>query len=510
MRTIAEISPNQKTVPARRVSLAATAIAAAVLLLHLLTNMRYGLHRDELQVLSDALHLDWGYITYPPLTPFLEHIAHSLFGLSLVGLRLFSALAQSAIIIAAALMVRSLGGSRLAELIAALAVALAPIALFEGTEFQYSSYEQFAWVLVTYGVVRLLTTDDARWWLWIGAFAGLGLLAKYTVVLFIVALLAAFLLSPARRLMFNRWFLFGCGVTVLLILPNLLWELHHHFISFRFLQHIHARDLRIGRGSARQFWLGQTLICANPFALPLWIAGTIVALRSPRLRPLGWSFVLTIFLLAVSRGRGYYQAAAFPAIISVGAVAATRWLATLRPLLRRAVLVVWFIGVIAFGAFAVAILIPIATTGPLRAFALQHNEDLREEIGWNELVQTVAAIRDTLPAEQQQHLGILASNYGEAGAIEVLGPQLRLPPPISWTNSAWLRGFPTPQPTTLIVLGLARDDADALFTGCRLAGHVSNRDNISNEESRYHPDIFLCGPPRLPWPEFWAQNQHFG
>jgi hypothetical protein len=41
-------------------------------LVHLLTNGRYGFHRDELQFLSDARHLDWGFVAYPPLTPFLS------------------------------------------------------------------------------------------------------------------------------------------------------------------------------------------------------------------------------------------------------------------------------------------------------------------------------------------------------------------------------------------------------------------------------------------------------
>ena len=56
------------------------AIAAAFALLHLLTNNRYGFHRDELQFLSDARHLDWGFVAYPPFTPFIEHIFLALFG----------------------------------------------------------------------------------------------------------------------------------------------------------------------------------------------------------------------------------------------------------------------------------------------------------------------------------------------------------------------------------------------------------------------------------------------
>ena len=494
----------------RRDLLPVLAIAAAILLLHVLTNMRYGLHRDELQFLSDALHLDWGYVAYPPLTPFVERVSMTIFGLSFVGLRLFSVLAQIAIIITAGLIVRTLGGGGLAQATAALAVALAPIALFEGTEFQYTTFEQFAWVLVTYGVVRLLASEDERWWLWIAAFTGLGLMAKYTVVFFLVALLAGVLLTPARRLMFSRWFLIGCGLTLLIVLPNILWQIHHDFISLHFLERIHARDLRIGRGSARDFWVFQALICENPFALPLTVAGVIAAWRSVRYRALSIAFVLTILLFVVMRARGYYTAAVFPVMIAFGAIAAVGWVSSLRPVFRRPVLVTLWAGILGFGAYAVCMLVPIASSGPLKTFALAHSEDLREEQGWDTFVGTVAHIRDTLTPEQRASFGVIVANYGEEGAVEILGRNYGLPTPISTTNSAWLRGYPTSPPTTLIVTGLGFEDAAQAFTDCRLAAHVPYPAHLNNEESKYHPDVFVCGPPRLPWPEFWKKYRRFG
>ena len=142
--------------------------------------------------------------------------------------------------------------------------------------------------------------------------------------------------------------------------------------------------------------------------------------------------------------------------------------------------------------------------------ALERNGDLREEFGWSELVKTVAGIRDSLPGEQRADYGVLVGNYGEQGAIEMLGPAYNLPPPISMTNAAWLRGYPTPPPATLIVIGFSRQSADRAFTACRLAGHNGNSERIRNEESQYHPDIYVCGPPHLPWPEFWKAYQSFG
>src|SRR5271166_6502808 len=104
------------------------AIAAAVALVHILTNGRYGFHRDELQTLSDALHMDWGFVAYPPFTPFVERVSLEVFGHSLVGLRLLSVVAQAVAIVVSGLMARELGGGRAAQGASALASALSPIA----------------------------------------------------------------------------------------------------------------------------------------------------------------------------------------------------------------------------------------------------------------------------------------------------------------------------------------------------------------------------------------------
>ena len=72
------------------------AIALATLLVHVLLGDRYGFHRDELATLDDARHLAWGYVAYPPVTPFFARISLELFGTSLAGFRFFAALADAA------------------------------------------------------------------------------------------------------------------------------------------------------------------------------------------------------------------------------------------------------------------------------------------------------------------------------------------------------------------------------------------------------------------------------
>ena len=495
----------KESVTTRTETFALAGIAAAIALLHLLTNNRYGFHRDELQFLSDARHLDWGFVAYPPFTPFIERISMSLFGLSLVGLRLFSVLAQAVVVIVAGLMARELGGGRLAQITAAIAVAFSPLAIFEGTEFQYTSFGYFWWVLISYCFIRLLKDENPRWWLAIGALTGLGLLTKYSIVFYIAGVLGGMLLTRTRRYFLSQWFWGGVAVALLIFLPNLLWQVQHGFISYHFLQSIHKRDVAIGRADGflfRQFVIGG---CAL-----LWVPGLIGFLRSERYRLLAWMYLITLVLFWAGKGRDYYMGEAYPVLVAMGAVMGERWSAALSHTLRWVVRTTFFALLAGFAAYICAVLVPLASSGPLKDFALRRNGDLREEIGWTELVKTVADIRDSLAPEQRASVGILVGNYGEQGAIEILGQAYHLPAPISMTNSAWLRGYPEPPPSTLIMVGFSREWVDRNFTSCRLAGHNGNSEGVRNEESQYHPEIFVCGPPRKPWAEFWKENQRFG
>jgi len=56
---------------------------------------------------------------------------------------------------------------------------------------QYVSFDYLFWVLTAYFVVKLLNTEDPRWWIAIGACIGLGLETKYTMGFFAIGIVAA-------------------------------------------------------------------------------------------------------------------------------------------------------------------------------------------------------------------------------------------------------------------------------------------------------------------------------
>jgi hypothetical protein len=132
------------------------------------------------------------------------------------------------------------------------------------------------------------------------------------------------------------------------------------------------------------------------------------------------------------------------------------------------------------------------------------------QIGWPDLAETVAKVRDSLPVEERTRVGVLAGDEGEAGAVNLYGSAYGLPTAISGMNSNWLRGYGNPPPEIVIVLGEHRDFADRNFESCTLAGRLTNRYGIKNTSVAGWEDVFVCQNLRQTWPEFWKNFQYYG
>ena len=483
------------------------ALALATIVAHLFIGDGYGFHRDELATLDDARHLDWGYVAYPPVTPFFGRISLGLFGTSVVGFRLFATVAAATAIVLTGLMARHLGGGRTAQRIAA--VASVPFALACGSLMQYVAFDYLCWVLTAYFLVRLIESGNDQWWVAIGFAIGFGLLTKYSILFLVAGVGVGVLATPLRDQLKSKWLWIGAGCSLLIFLPNLIWQLQHHFISLDFLRHIHQRDVRIGR--TKDFLPDQVLLTL--FGFPIALAGLYHCFvnRERRFRALGWMYVVPLVLFLIAQGRGYYLAPAYSFLYAAGG----DWIERQCTKMSRH----WSVAIasVISAALILDVVVTAAATLPIAPihskcwnFATRNNGDLVEEIGWPDLVQTIARIRDRLPENERRHLGILAGNYGEAGAINLYGAQYGLPQAISGTNSYWARGYGDPPPETLIVVGFSPEFVEACFTSSEMAAPSRNRYNVPNEETKDHPDIFVCRGLRMSWAEFWRTFQRYG
>ncbi len=504
-------------------------IAVLFVIAHFATNSAYGFHRDELATLDDAMHMEWGFVAYPPLTPAIGRLEMMLFGTSTFAVRVIPTLALAFVVFLAGLITRELGGARKAQVLAALAVSMIPIVSIETNVLQYVSFDYLYGVLLTYFILRLLNSEDPRWWVAIGAVIGLGMMNKYTMAFFVVGLAVGVFLTSARRLLLNRWLFIGVGLSLLIFLPNMIWQVRHEFISLTFLKYIHARDIRWGR--TKGFLPEQTFVCTSTLMLPLVFMGLwFYFMKAGRkFRLLGWMFVATLVLFVIARARSYYLGPLYPAVLGAGAVVWERWVSgrsvgvgvrgrgvpgtvgeapTPRSIAIQ--LVTWALVVVG-SVLTFALFTPVAPVNSLiwRVTA-KFQDNYKEEIGWTDLVRNVARVYESIPEDERARTGIMVGNYGEAGAIDIYGERYGLPPAISGTNSLWYRTYPKSEPQTLIVVGWDADDVHRLFVACELAAHNTNSYGVENEESRDHPDIFVCRQMRIPWYKFWPLFQRFG
>ena len=484
------------------------ALSVAVLVVHLLTSGRYGFHRDELTTLDDATHLAWGYVAYPPVTPFFGSISLELFGTSLIGFRFFAAVSVSVAVVFTGLMARELGGKTGAQALAAAAVI--PFALAAGSLMQYVAFDYLAWVACSYFFVLLCKSRDPRWWLAIGGCIGFGMLTKYSMLVCALAIVAGVIFTDLRAHLQSKWLWFGVAASLLIFLPNLIWQIQNDFVSLDFLRHIHERDVHIGR--TKDFLPDQLKLTL--FTFPLAILGLCFYFASKtgrHFRAIGFLYMIPLISFLVGKGRGYYLAPAYPALYAGGAVFGAEMIGRLRSVWRSSLqLLAWAsVGTTIF--FAVAYFVPVAPVDSAwarRAFNV--NDDFREELGWPELVEKVAEIRDSLGPLDRSRLGILTGNYGEAGAVNLYGKDYGLPEAICGTNSFWVRGYGDRPPGTLIVMGFSQEFGQRYFESCQLVGRVTNKYGVANEETTDHPDILLCRNLRESWPDFWKRFRRYG
>jgi hypothetical protein len=138
-----------------------------------------------------------------------------------------------------------------------------------------------------------------------------------------------------------------------------------------------------------------------------------------------------------------------------------------------------------------------------------------DRLAWPELVKDVAQAYQALPSEERAGVLLFSPSYGEAGALELWGPALGLPPVLSSHNTyyLWSRAFLAQQAergpeasTILISVGIAPERIERWFEHVETVGTFECADCT---DWRHHRPIVVAREPRAPLLQFWPELKHF-
>jgi hypothetical protein len=508
-------------------------VVAAKLLLHLSMIARYGIFRDEMYYLACSRHMAWGYVDHPPLTVWIAWFSRVVLGDSPLGVRLLPILAGAAVVWLAGTLAREMGGGRFAQGMAALAVFVVPLYLVAHTWLTDNVFEQLIWMTCIWLVLRAVNTGNARYWLWFGVVAGLGFENKYSIAFLLLGLLVGVLLTPHRHFLKSRYLWLGVLACALISLPNLLWQVHYHYPFLELMHNIRMSNRDVVRGPVA-FILDQAMIM-NPILFPLWVGGLMWLFfgkdirsansrsdESPhatgRYRVFGWTYLVVLIAFIALKAKNYYVAPIYPILFAAGAIGLERLAAGRR--IGSWMRCVYVTLVIAAGAvlmpFSVPILSPEGFLRYQKALGFQlseieHQQNgplpqwFADEFGWQEMVEKVAKVYNSLPPEERAQTAIFSNGWGEAAAVDFYGPRYGLPQAISKHNSYWMWGPRDYDGSTMIILRSSGRHEPEQFRSVEDAGHVEHP--YARRDEFF--DIYLCRGLKENLKDLWPKLKIF-
>jgi len=490
-------------------------LSIAALLVHLLTNGRYGYFRDELYYVACGRHLAFGYVDQPPLSILLLRLSQLLLGDSLFAIRLLPALAGAATVALTGLIARGLGGRRWAIALACAGSLCALFNLAVGNFFSMNAFEPLFWMGAVYLLVRIINGGSPTLWLWLGVVLGLGLENKHSTAFFAAGILVGLLLTSERRHFAEKWIWLGGVIAFAIALPNILWQTLHHWPTYELLSNIALSNKNVALSPAQ--FIAQQAVFMNPGTLPLWLAGLFWLFGSRdgrRYNVIGIIYLVTLAEFIVLHGKSYYLAPAYPMLFAAGGVAVERIFAArlkwIKPIFLAAIL--------AMGALCAPLVLPILPPDKLIAYMraidmepprteTSHTAALpqifTDQFGWEQMVGSVAHVYHHLRPEDEKRAAIFCQNYGEAGAIDFFGPKLGLPPAISGHQNYFLWGPGDWTGEVVLILDSSDDHERELFAS--VEGSRAGREQSVGDAVWRRNHIYLCRDLKISVQELWPR-----
>ncbi|SDH52334.1 ArnT family glycosyltransferase [Winogradskyella thalassocola] len=468
-------------------------------------NKNYGFHRDELLHLSASEHLDWGYMEFPPFIAFIGKMAYLLFDYSLLGVRLFPTLAGVTILVLCGLMVKELGGKSKAIVLAGICI-LAFLPFYRNhTLFQPVAFNQLFWTLGFYFVIKFINTQNKNFLMLLGITLGLGLMNKYTILVWAFGLFIGLFFYEKGKVFKNKWLYISAVMALLIALPNIIWQLQN---DVPLLQHLQALNKsQLDDINPMEFGLAQL---DYPFTLIISLFGVFALIAGKNLkkyRAVGIAVVVIFTTMWLLQSKAYYVFAMYPVLFAAGAVKIEALLVK-KPFWVYAIAIVTLLPSIYF----IPELTPILPIDSYVKYAQKEELNGRVELtgdyadmfGWEEQVKLVDSVYQSLSAKEQNNCVLWAENYGEAGALKILGHQYNLPNPISRHGSFWTWGYGNKDADVWISLGNEKPSVESVFEDVQLVKIITHKYAIGEENGI---PLYICRKPKIDIEKWWKDYE---
>jgi hypothetical protein len=471
-------------------------------------HLGYSYFRDEFYYIACGRHLAWGYVDHGPIVAIQARLGEILFGDSVFGIRILSAVAGAIMVFLGGIITWSLGGRRPAQALAMLGLILTPQYIGTDGFLSMNSCEAMFWSTCLLAVIMIARGSSLlKWWTIFGISAGIGLLNKPSMVFFLAALCLGLLITQQRRLLFTRYAAFGIALLIVIALPNVIWQIHNHWPTLEFLQNGRTKGKNAVLNPL-QFFLSQ-LLNMHPLNAFLWITGVIALLRAKSIQNARWLGATYLFFYAfmnAMHAKDYYLAGIYPAFFAAGAIAWEHRFAARRAVQQNRILAFPIYEATLF--FTTILILPLASpvlrpevwiaytskmhlrtdetetspTGPLPQF-------FADRFGWDQQYNIVTKAFHTLTPEDQKRVCIFGADYGEAGNIDFRNRLTHdnLPPALSGQNSYWTWG--THGCDTNLVIAIIPDRPEQVATkyeSVTILGHNSDPYSMPFEHRRIY------------------------
>ncbi|HEX2628772.1 MAG TPA: glycosyltransferase family 39 protein [Chitinophagaceae bacterium] len=446
------------------------------------------LQRDEFLYYDQGRVFDWGYLENPPLLSYLATIS-SWFGGSEAWIKFWPCLFGAGTVVLTCLIAAGLGGNRFAQFLAGLGI-LTGAFLRMHYLFQPNFLDIFFWTLTIYSLIAYINSNNKTWlYVFCGALC-LGFLSKYSIVFMAVGLIISLLLSKYRKIFSEKKLWLGVLIGAIIILPNIIWQWWFNWPLLHHMKELQETQLRFG--SPLDFIKEQFMLLLP--VVFVWMAGLIWIFRQSQWRFLGFTYIITIVLLIIGRGKGYYAIGIYPMLLAAGAVCWERILQN-KTWIRTAIAT----AIIVFTWMILPLILPIFNPEKLTEFNKRYDikhkwedhkdhwlpQDFADMLGWKEVAEKTEKFYQSLSDSTKSGTIVFGGNYGHAGAIRYYGKNKEFTNRVistSGTNVLWIPSRLFFRHMILVVEDIPQGKDTILFNHFRSMHIVDSVTNIYSRQ----------------------------